>query len=406
MKHSPKLISVAEADSILAGCSVTPQIERAPLTHSLVGRKLAQPLFADRDFPPFNRATMDGYALYAGPDGIPAGSEFTIAGALSAGAACVTEIPQGCAVCITTGTMLPARGANAVIPREHTQLTASGKLTITSTIAPFQYVHLQGSDAASGNLLLPADAILDAPKLAVAATIGATELTVYRLPRILVLTTGDEIVSPAETPRSGQIRSSNAILLAAILHRNGFPCETLHCPDDPVRLRAAIADCLPHTDVLISSGGVSQGERDYLPACFTEMGIAAHFHGVAQRPGKPLWFGRHPTGKTAFGLPGNPLSTLLCAIRYVLPWLRRHFSKPLSPISVSLTESVENPLALTRFLPTALLPCAATGCLLATPSTPNTSGDMISILHSEGWIELPPQSQLPAGPILNLYPSA
>lgn len=398
------LVSVQEADERLAQACLTLGTERLPLGKELLGRRLALPIYADRDFPPYNRSTMDGYAVCTSDMNCDDDVEFTVTGEQFAGDRPIEATLQDTAIRVMTGAMLD-ESLNAVIPKEYTLPTGKNSFRITSKVKAGQYIHFKGSDAKAGSLLILRDTMLDATSLAVVATVGIRELEVYCFPRIMLLTTGDEVVAHDATPREEQIRSSNDIMIEALLHQNGLACTHLHCGDDRAALQDQLREFLNNYDLLITTGGVSQGDKDYLPELFEEAGLTAHFHGIRQRPGKPLWFGQNVNSQTVFGLPGNPLSAHLCMVRYVLPWIRKQLSGSRLPRWIHTKCAVDNPLPLTRFLPAIVSACGKSGQLLATVLTPNTSGDMMSIHGPHGWVELPPETTFAAGAQLLLHES-
>lgn len=405
MAKAFKLVSVQEADERLAQIKAAFGTERLPLGKELAGRRLAQPIIADRDFPPYNRATMDGFAVRMDDTVFQEGTELEVVGEQAAGDKPIETTRDGSAIRVTTGAML-GEGINAVIPKEHTVALEKNTVRLITNANAGQYIHFRASDATAGSALIPAGSILDAAMLAVAASVGTDCLEVARLPRIMLLTTGDEVVTAGTSPREEQIRSSNGIMIETLLHKSGLSCDRYHCEDNRAALCERLEDFQKDYDLLITTGGVSQGEKDYLPELFEEAGITPYIHGIKQRPGKPLWFGQSKAAKTVFGLPGNPLSAHLCMMRYVLPWLRQQLGNAILPRWVLTESAVANPLPLTRFLPVVVRANEATGQLFATPLTPNTSGDMVTVLGTHGWVELPPETTLAAGARLLLHEEA
>ena len=188
---------------------------------------------------------------------------------------------------------------------------------------PWHNVHRRGSDTRQGALLLCAGARLRAPEIAVAASAGMARIRVSSQPMLMVISTGNELIEPGEPVLAHQVRRSNAYAVVSALREHGFQrVADDHIPDDAGQLRERLRLHLETHEVLVLSGGVSMGRFDLVPAVLEELGVRAVFHKVAQRPGKPMWFGMAPSGAAVFGLPGNPVSTLVCFARYVLPALR------------------------------------------------------------------------------------
>jgi molybdopterin molybdotransferase len=232
-----------------------------------------------------------------------------------------------------------------------------------------------------------------------------TRLRVSQLPNVGIVSTGNELVAVDEVPLPHQIRQSNAYALQAALAALGIPATRYHLPDEPAAVRAGIAQTLERHNLLLISGGVSRGKRDYVPEALTAAGVAERFHRVQQRPGKPLWFGQRLPDKVVFGLPGNPVSTLVGFYRYVKPWLRASLGQeaPASSLWASLSEPVEFLPELTYFLAVSVQ-VADHGRWLATPQPGNGSGDFVNLVNCQGFVELPAErAQFAAGETFPLY---
>jgi molybdopterin molybdotransferase len=206
----------------------------------------------------------------------------------------------------------------------------------------------------------------------------------------VVISTGDELVEPGKPLAEWQIHRSNVYAVMAALQRRGFAQPTLdHLPDDPGILRARLAAHLQSHDVLILSGGVSMGRFDYVPQVLAELDVRVVFHKVAQRPGKPLWFGVGPAGQTVYALPGNPVSTLVCLGRYVFAGLETSLSaSPRAAEPVALAERFVVKPALTMFVPVQI--GFAQGQRQAVLKPTRGSGDFTSLIGTDGFVELPP----------------
>jgi molybdopterin molybdotransferase len=385
------VLSVADAyQQILATARPLPS-ETVSLG-AAVGRVLHQDVVADRDFPPYNRVTMDGIALRFAA--LEAGqTAFPIERTQLAGA--VPE-PLGnpqATIEIMTGAALPP-GTDTVIRYEDLDITDQPTWQATVRVAPPRQghnVHLQGSDQTVGTRLLTSGQLLSPAEIAVAATVGAATLTVARRPRVAVVSTGDEIVDVAEAPLPHQIRRSNAYMLQAALTLDGATSDIFHFDDDLGTLKASLPPLLAEYDAVLLSGGVSKGKADFLPQALRESEVEELFHRVAQRPGQPLWFGQRPGGAVVFALPGNPVATFAAYYRYVRGWLRQCQQATARPlVFAELTEPVEFKPTLTYFL-AVRLENAPAGRLLAHPTPTAGSGDLAGLLAADGLLELTPE---------------
>jgi molybdopterin molybdotransferase len=384
------VLSVADAyQQILATARPLPT-EHVPLA-AAVGRVLHQDVVADRDFPPYNRVTMDGIALRfaaleAGQTTFPI-ERTQLAGALPE----PMQNPQA-AIEIMTGAALPP-GTDTVIRYEDLDITDQPTRQVTVRVAPPRRghnVHAQGSDQNAGTRLLTTGQLLSPAEIAVAATVGAATLAVARPPRVAVVSTGNEIVDVTETPLPHQIRRSNAYMLQAALTLDGATSEVFHFDDDLDTLKASLPPLLAEYDAVLLSGGVSKGKADFLPQALRESGVEELFHRVAQRPGQPLWFGQRTGGAVVFALPGNPVATFAAYYRYVRGWLRQcQQATPRPLVFAELTEAVEFKPTLTYFL-AVRLENAPDGRLLAHPTPTAGSGDLAGLLAADGLLELAP----------------
>jgi molybdopterin molybdotransferase len=381
------MISVEEADVVLRRCIVPFGVEECALGEA-AGRVLRQEVRADRCLPPYDRVAMDGIAVTvrALEQGV---RRFVCEGVQRAGApALALAADHGC-IEVATGAVLPA-GCDCVIRHEDVDL-AAGTATLRRTVPAERWrnVHRSGTDRAGGAVLLEPGIRLGAPQVAVAASAGMTTLRVGARPRIAVVSTGDELVPVGEVPRPWQVRRSNGDALRALLADAGLPAAgPFHFPDDEPRLLAGLASLLREHDVLVLSGGVSAGRFDHVPSVLERLGVERRFHGIRQRPGKPFWFGRGAhDGKLVFALPGNPVSALVCAARYVVPALLRACGLAERPGSVAvLAGDVVVPPGLTLFVPAAVRPDG--GRMLATPVPVNGSGDFSGLAASDGFLEV------------------
>lgn len=382
------LISPPDAEAaVRAGTTRLPAVS-VPLLW-LAGRVLREDIAAARDQPPFNRVMMDGIGISvaAWASGRRA---FRIAGTQPAGAAPLTLGIEHECIEVMTGAVLPA-GCDCVIPVEKIGVD-QGVAQLAEDVMPsaLMNVHVRGIDVRRGDLLLSEGTVLGPAEVAVLAANGHTHAHVTRSPRIVVISTGDELVEPGTTPAPWQIFRSNVFGVLAALRARGFDELTHdHVPDDVPALRARLREHLESHDVLILSGGVSMGRFDYIPQVLVELGVRVVFHKIAQRPGKPMWFGVGAQGQTVYALPGNPVSTLVCLLRYALPGLTSALGAAPAPTeTIALAEDFEVKPALTLFVPVKITNAA--GQRHAHPRPTRGSGDFTSLVGTDGFVELRP----------------
>lgn len=352
-----------------------------------VGRVLAEPLIADRDFPPFDRVTMDGIAIDY--EAFAKGRrDFPVEGLQAAGAARLTLHNKTHCLEVMTGAMLP-KGTDTVIRYEDVVIDSGLAKVQLDEIKQGQNLHYQGSDRRQGEVIVHPNKILSPAEIGVAATVGKAQVLVKKLPRVVVISTGDEIVGIEETPLAHQIRSSNALALQSLLVKWGIRADRVHLIDNEELIIKELRNCLRDFDVLLLSGGVSEGKLDFVPKALATLGVEQIFHKVRQRPGKPFWFGKVPNGATVFALPGNPVSAFLCTVRYVEPWLRQCLGlAAMEEQFAILTEDITFKPDLTYFLQVQLS-IDEQGRLLAKPLEGGGSGDLANLVEADGFLELP-----------------
>ena len=374
-----------------------------------LGRVLAEPVPADRDFPPFPRATRDGFALRAEDiQNVPA--VLRIVGQVKAGAQFENSVASGQAVKIMTGAPVPP-SADAVTMIEYTE-SNDDWVTVLRRSEPGDNIVPQGSEARAGDEILHAGSGIGYAQIAVAAAVGKAALRVSVRPKVAILATGDELVDLAAVPAPHQIRNSNTYSLAAqVTASGGRPCLLPIAPDEKQELRKLIEQGL-RTDLLLLSGGVSMGEFDLVEAVLTDLAAKFFFTGVEIQPGRPLVFGEMggeiggEAGATPFfGLPGNPISTMVTFDLFVRPLLQAMSGAVPVRLPVAkarLAKTVKTRTGLTRFLPAwlrgglddpevELLPWMGSGdisassranCYLVVPPDREimAEGEMVSIL--------------------------
>jgi molybdopterin molybdotransferase len=390
----PSLLTPAQAETLIEQHLTCLPIESLPLTQ-VAGAVLRENIYSERDQPPFDRVAMDGFALSAVGAAGNAG-RLRVAGTQAAGDPPQTLADPSSCIEIMTGAMLP-RGCDAVVAVEQAQRNGEFAELGRKPIQPWQNVHRRGSDCPQGALLLAAGTRLSAPEVAIAAGAGMARLRVSAQPMIVVISTGNELIEPGELIEPHQVRRSNAYGITASLRQHGFArVADDHVRDDEADLSARLDFHLRTHDVLILSGGVSMGRMDLVPKVLEKLGVNLVFHHVAQRPGKPMWFGVAQSGPAVFALPGNPVSTLVCLSRYVLPALRVAMGQvPAEPPRIALTAAFEVKAPLAFYLPVKLK-TDDWGRTSAEPCPTNGSGDFTALAGTSGFVELPP------GP--NTYP--
>ncbi len=405
MAENPRRrISVADAETLLRGRLGGWGDVRVPID-AAVGEILRQTITAERDQPPFDRVTMDGIAIRhsAFASGL---RTFTVAGTLGAGGTPVPLADERTCVAIMTGAALPP-GADTVVPVERISRENSiATISAGYQPVPGQCVHRRGSDHPRGAPLLQPGVVLGPPEMAILTVAGHSDVQIARRPAIAIVSTGDELVDVGQALGPTQIRASNDRAIATALSRRGFTrCRRRHLPDDRAVLERELGTLLAEQDVLILTGGVSMGEFDYVPQVLMTLGMELVFHKVLQRPGLPLWFGVSPDGKPVFALPGNPVSSLVCLVRYAAPALLAALGATPRPLPVvRLGADVRFEPDLTYFLPVRL-DYTPDGQCLAMPNPTNTSGDFIALGGTDGFIELPRgAADFPAGYGASFFP--
>lgn len=316
----PTLPSVDQAVAILDATRVDPivtiDIDLTRLEEQLTSNVLAADVFADRDYPHFDKAIVDGFAVRTA-DVAVAGVELSLVGEIAAGASGAKPIGPGEAIAIMTGASMPA-GADAVVMVEHSELLPDGRVRLDRPAKVGGGVARRGSDVAAGKLLLPAGTLVGPAQLAVLASVGATKVPVIGDPIAHVLITGDEIVPIGEIPTGPQIRDASGPALVSMLRHFGALPGLSHVRDDRDTIRTAIDQIASEADVLLVSGGMSMGRHDHVPAVLRELGFELKVTKLRIKPGKPFVFAcRDRPGKTdfVFGLPGNPVSSFVCTLR-------------------------------------------------------------------------------------------
>lgn len=417
--RAERILSFEEAHKLVlthaaALCTSPRAADSLPLLDSL-GRTLAEDIVADRDFPPFPRATRDGYAVRS-HDVQGESSQLTVAGEVRAGGTLPSgfrTLPPGEAVSIMTGAPVPD-GADAVVMVEYAERHGKS-VRLSRRVATGENVVPRGSEAKAGSVLASKGTIVAHPQIALAAAVGKTSLNVSARPKIAILPTGDEVVPIDVRPAENQIRNSNSFSLAAqVIAAGGEPIQLPIAPDEPQALRKLIEQGL-ECDLLLMSGGVSAGEYDLVEDILSGLPTEFLFTGVQIQPGKPLVFGRVRQPRASeeeftyfFGLPGNPISTMVTFELFARPMVRALSGaapEGLRSTKARLAKAVKVKTGLTRFLPARLsgewndaqveqiqwqgsgdiAAFSRADCLLVIPPDREQfeSGEMMTIVHLE-----------------------
>jgi len=351
-----------------------------------LGRVLAENIFADRDLPPFNRVTMDGIAIHY--EAFKNGRRsFKIKATQSAGEQPVDINNEDECIEIMTGAALPST-TDAIIAYEEIEMKSGTAIIKTETVLINQNIHLKGKDKKQDEVLVEADQFITPTIITIAATVGKISFCVKKLPTIVIISTGDELIDIQETPIPFQVRRSNNYTLQAVLKQYALHADMLHLPDEPDIIHAQLERCINEYDIVILSGGVSMGKFDYVPPALEKLQVKKLFHKVQQRPGKPFWFGSHAKGTMVFAFPGNPVSTFMCFYRYFLPWLKASWQlKTNSSYAILNADFSFKPLL--QYFLQVKLHINDKGELLATPAEGNGSGDFANLLLTDAFMELP-----------------
>ena len=313
------LLPVAEAQQSIIDAVGPLPAEQISLADGL-GRVLAREVASRRDQPPMAMSAMDGYAVHAA-DVASLPATLNVVGYAPAGHAFDGSVGPGEAVRIFTGAPVPD-GADTIVIQENTEQSDEIVRVVDGTAAVGRYIRPAGLDFATGDVLLPRGKVLTARDVGLSAAMNVPWLSVHRKPRISILATGDEIVMPGDPIGRDQIVSSNALSLAAfITAQGGTPLDLGIAPDEEDGLRALAAGA-HGSDILVTTGGASVGDHDLVQSVLGDIGLKVDFWRIAMRPGKPLMFGRID-GTFLIGLPGNPVSSLVCAIMFLAPAIRK-----------------------------------------------------------------------------------
>jgi molybdopterin molybdotransferase len=357
------------------------------------GRVLRNDLRADRDLPPFDRVTMDGFAISstAAAKGM---RKFRVEATQAAGMRPFKLANEKGCIEVMTGAVLP-EGTDCVVPYEDATREGEGVAILPAAELPTQgrHVHRRGSDHKAGDVVVKGGVRLTGREIAVAAACGHSSLTVTHSPKVAVVSTGDELVEVDALVAPHQIRRSNDYAIRAALIGAGYPrADRFHLRDIRHEIEHMLWHILAEYDVVLITGGVSKGKFDFLPSELTRQGVKKIFQGVAQRPGKPFWFGLGARLTPVFALPGNPVSAYTCLHRYAIPALDHASGMTPRPVTLAaLAEPVAFKPKLACFLPVRIS-SGPNAELLATPGSVGSSGDFSGLVDTDGFVELPAET--------------
>ncbi len=365
-----------------------------------VGRFAAGDLAATVPSPPFDNSSMDGFALAFAGESAAAGTRFRVIGTQPAGPDTQITLNEGEAARIFTGAPIPA-GTTAVLMQEDARLEGD-VVEVTEASARDEFIRRAGADLCRGQRILSRGEALTPQRSALLASQGLAAVDVHAAPRVAILSTGDELIPAGKPLAAGQIYESNGVLLAALSEGSGAMVTTVATiRDDPTALADAMRAALAKADVLVLSGGVSVGERDYVKPALAALGVAADFWKVSVKPGKPFLFGQAPGGGLVFGLPGNPVSSFVTFLLFVRPALRRLMgATEITPVFWPARAGTDLANPDTR-------PHYVRGCLEAgvfTPQGRQESHALFGLSRSDALVRVEPGAEIAAGAPVQVLP--
>lgn len=380
------MISVdAALDEVMAAATPRPAV-RLPLAAAL-GLHLAEPVVAGLDLPRWDNSAMDGFAVCSA-DLSPGEATLEVLETTAAGAVPQHAVRPGTCTRIMTGAPMP-EGADAVVMVEHSTTVAEGRVRLSGPVRAGQHVRRRGEDIPTGSRVLEPGVCLGPAELGLLAALGLPSARVHRRPRVAILSTGDEVVEPGLPLGPGQIYSSNGAALAAmVVDAGGEPLDCGQAPDQPDALRDAVLRG-SGADLVLSTGGVSAGDFDFVHRVLGEVGVELRFHKVAMQPGKPILFGMWGS-VPYFGLPGNPVSCMVGFAEFVRPVLRGMLGAPrpfLPVLDARAGAPVRKAPGRALFVRVSLRRDAQGG-LVATPVQTQSSGAVGSMVHADGLLPL------------------
>ena len=377
------MISVEEALEIVLSKPGNYGMEKVSLQHAL-HRFLAEDIFADRDSPPFDRVMMDGIAINSSVLFTDKPGNFIIEAIQAAGDPQKILQQNNHCIEVMTGAILPAN-TDTIIPYEQIDII-DNRAFLKQPIAPKKHIHRQGSDHKKDAPALQKGKRLNAADVGLLAAVGVALVSVFSVPKTAIVATGNELVSVEATPESHQVRMSNVYSLQSALQADCVNADIFHINDDEAILFTQLSAIVKNYDVVLISGGVSKGKYDFVPVILEGLGVQKLFHQVAQRPGKPFWFGYQPVlNAHVFAFPGNPVSTFVCHHFYFRQWLFHSFGNGLKLPLVQLSGAITASGSLSQFIPVKI----NSDDNNVSEIINNGSGDLFSMAVTDGFIYLP-----------------
>jgi molybdopterin molybdotransferase len=362
----------------------------APINES-GGRYLAEDLIADRDFPPYHRVTMDGIAIRHRTFENGA-TFFKIQEVAPAGSIQKTLADVNDCIEVMTGAILPKK-TDTVIRYEDLDIK-DGLVQIKSKlVTKRQNVHFKGIDITENTVIKKLGELISSAEINVAAATGMKNILVRESPKVVIISTGDELVDVHEKPLEHQIRRSNVYGIKNTFKEWGIPADLKNLYDNKKVMETIISSFLVNYDILVITGGVSKGKFDFLPDVLNNLGVVKHFHKIQQRPGKPFWFGTKGKNTHVFALPGNPVSSFVCLYAYIRYWLQKSLNIVDEPIYAILSEDITFKPDLILFIEVKIN-SKSNGTLSAEPIFGNGSGDFINLVHTDGFLILPQEKNI------------
>jgi len=371
------MISISEAQDLIVKHATSLSAESVHLDKAY-NRVLAEDISADRNYPPFNRAAMDGFAFKSDDILQKKIIGFKIVGELFAGYDFKGNVNSGECIRIMTGSSVPS-GLDCIVQVELAEEKDSVVKFKSYDVRAWQHISREGEDCKTSDIILNRGILLSPTEIAILAVLGKKEVLVTKSPRVAILSTGDELVPVGEPISPFQIRDSNAYALLAFFQQMGIEVSKREIvKDDPTTLRESLQQVIDF-DIVILSGGVSMGAADYVPAALLSLGINKVFHKIKLKPGKPLWFGKSDTGTAFFGLPGNPLSCQVCFKLFIETYIKASQGiKIVSHCKMPLLSSKKKKVQLDEYFPVKL---TSEGLEIISF---NGSGDVTSTASSTG----------------------
>lgn len=385
------MLSYDEALNVVLGQATALPAEEVPL-RSALGRVVAAEVNAPFDMPRFDNSAVDGYAV-AGTNGAKVGDRLEVIGVVHAGGS-PSQVAVGpeCTIQVMTGAAVPPGTATVVMQEDVSRVGSVIEVTRATKLG--RNVRTQGSEIKKGQRVLQAGAVVTPPTLALFASLGMNSVSVSANPRIGILATGDELVLPGEPVKEGQVFESNSFALQGAMTGLGMVPITARCEDSLSATVKAMAHMFEQTEIVVTSGGVSVGEHDFVRGALCELGFEILIPKVSIKPGKPFLFARRrDDGKTVFGLPGNPMSALCCFTVFVWPFLEKSRGCTMAGVlKCSLTSDLRNAGDRFEFVPGKVT--VKEGKLWADPMPTPGSHSVRGLVDMDGFIQSPAGSRL------------